>query len=167
MWKVKVLVVQLYPILCDPMDSSLLGILQARILEWFAMPSFRGSSQPRYQTKVSCIIGRFFTLWATREAHFKDIPGEVKNSASVRWKSFSPTLMQQLWTQRPTLQSWGCFALGPSLNIFVFHQDTSTFPLHSGVPGPSPLSHTPQDKHLKTIALVVLESLNTNPFFFF
>ena len=167
MWIVKVLVVQLYPILCDPMDSSLLGILQARILEWFAMPSFRGSSQPRYQTQVSCIIGRFFTLWATREAHFKDIPGEVKNSASARWKPFSPTLMQQLWTQRPTLQSWGCFALGPSLNIFVFHQDTSTFPLHSGVPGPSPLSHTPQDKHLKTIALVVLESLNTNPFFFF
>ena len=33
------------------------------------MPSSRGSSQPRDQTKVSCIAGRFFTFWTTREAH--------------------------------------------------------------------------------------------------
>ena len=46
-----------------------LGILPARILEWVAMPSFWGSSQPRDRTQVSCIIGRFFTIWATREAH--------------------------------------------------------------------------------------------------
>ena len=99
--------------------------------------------------------------------HFVDIPREVKNSTSARWKPFSPTLMQQLWAQRPTLQSWGCFPLLLSLKIFVFHQDASTFPLHSGIPGSSPLSHTPQDKHFKTIALVILESLNTNPFFLF
>ena len=42
-------------------------ILQARILDWIAMPSSRGSSQPRDRTQVSCIAGRFFT-WATREA---------------------------------------------------------------------------------------------------
>ena len=46
--------------LCDPMDrsppgSSVRGILQARILEWVARPSSRGSSQPRYQTHVSYI----------------------------------------------------------------------------------------------------------------
>ena len=46
-----------------------MGILQARILEWVAMPSSRGSSQPRYWTCVSCIAGRFFIIWATREAH--------------------------------------------------------------------------------------------------
>ena len=45
-----------------------MGILQARILEWVAMPSSRGSSQPRNWTRVSCIAGRFFTSWATREA---------------------------------------------------------------------------------------------------
>ena len=45
-----------------------MGILQARILEWVAMPSSRGSSQPRDQTQVSCIAGEFFTNWATREA---------------------------------------------------------------------------------------------------
>ena len=45
-----------------------MGILQARILEWVAMPSSRGSSQPRVWTQVSHIEGRFFTIWATREA---------------------------------------------------------------------------------------------------
>ena len=40
-------------------------ILQARILEWIAMPSSRGSSQPRDWTEVSRIAGRFFTAWAT------------------------------------------------------------------------------------------------------
>ena len=59
----KVLVVQSCLILCDPMDcsppgSSVYGILQARILEWIAIPFSRGSSQPRNQT---------FTIWATRD----------------------------------------------------------------------------------------------------
>ena len=44
------------------------GILQARILEWVAMPSSRGSSQSRDRTQVSCTAGWFFTVWATREA---------------------------------------------------------------------------------------------------
>ena len=52
---------------CSPPGSSLHGILQARILEWVAMPSSRGSSQPRDQTQVSVIAGRFFTIWTTRE----------------------------------------------------------------------------------------------------
>ena len=41
-----------------------------RILEWVAMPFSRGSSWPRYQTQVFCTGGRFFTVWATREAQF-------------------------------------------------------------------------------------------------
>ena len=48
---------------------SVRGILQARILEWVAIPFSRGSSWLRDQIWVSCIAGRFFTLWATREAH--------------------------------------------------------------------------------------------------
>ena len=44
-----------------------LGSLQARVLEWVAMPSSRGSSQPRNQTQVSHIAGGFFTIWITRE----------------------------------------------------------------------------------------------------
>ena len=44
-----------------------MGILQARILEWIAMPSSRGSSQLRDQTQVSCLAGRLFTIRATRK----------------------------------------------------------------------------------------------------
>ena len=56
-------VTQLCPTLCDPMDYTAHGILQARILEWGAFP-FRGSSQPMDQTQVSRIAGGFFTSWA-------------------------------------------------------------------------------------------------------
>ena len=108
--KVKVKIAQSCPTLCDPMDHTVHGILQARILEWVAFPfskvifpiqglnpglphcrrilyqlSHKGnprilewvtysfssrSSQPRNQTGVSCIAGRFFTNWAMREACF-------------------------------------------------------------------------------------------------
>ena len=54
---------------CSPPGSSAHGILQARTLEWVAMPSFRRSFWPRDQTLVSCIAGRFFNIWAIREAH--------------------------------------------------------------------------------------------------
>ena len=55
------------PTLCSPMNcgapgSSVDGILQARILEWIAMPFSRGSSQPRDRTQVSHIAGGFFTI---------------------------------------------------------------------------------------------------------
>ena len=61
--KVKVLVAQSCPTLCDPMDCSLPGSsVQARILEWVAIPFSRRSSQLRNQTQVSCIAGRFLTV---------------------------------------------------------------------------------------------------------
>ena len=47
---------------CSPPGSSVHGILQARILEWVAMPSSRGSSQPRDRAQVSRIAGGFFTV---------------------------------------------------------------------------------------------------------
>ena len=51
---------------CDPVDHSspgsfVIGILQARTVEWVAMPSSRRSSSPRDQTCISCLAGRFFT----------------------------------------------------------------------------------------------------------
>ena len=51
-------VTQLCPTLCDPIDYTVHGILQARILEWVAFPFSRGSSEPRDRTQVSCIAGR-------------------------------------------------------------------------------------------------------------
>ena len=58
--KVKIKVVQLCLTLCDPMDDTVPGIFQARILEWVTVPFSRVSSQPRNQTQVSHIAGRFF-----------------------------------------------------------------------------------------------------------
>ena len=66
-------VAQSCPTLCDPMDcslsgSSVHGIFQARVLEWIAVSFSRGSSQPRNRSRVSHIAGRYFTIWANREA---------------------------------------------------------------------------------------------------
>ena len=47
--------------LCDPMDYTVPGILQTRILEWVGIPFSRGYSQPRDGTQVSHVAGRFFT----------------------------------------------------------------------------------------------------------
>ena len=59
--EVKVRVTQSYQTLCDPMDYTVHGILQARILESVAFPFSRGSSQPRDRTQVSHSAGGFFT----------------------------------------------------------------------------------------------------------
>ena len=61
-------VTQSCPTLCNPMDYTVHGILQARILEWVAFPFSRGSSEPRDWTQVSRTEGGFFTSWASREA---------------------------------------------------------------------------------------------------
>ena len=53
---------------CNPPGSPVHGILQAIILEWVAVPFSRGYPQPRDQTQVSYIAGRFFTILATKEA---------------------------------------------------------------------------------------------------
>ena len=67
-----------------PMDGSLPGstvhgIFQARIREWVAISFSRGSSQPKDRTQVSCIAGRRFTIWATREAPSKGRQAENHN----------------------------------------------------------------------------------------
>ena len=56
-----------YPTLCNPM-GIVHRVLQARTVEWVSVPFSSGSSQLRDRTQVSCISGRFFTTWATREA---------------------------------------------------------------------------------------------------
>ena len=85
---VKVKITQSCPTLCHTMDCSLPGssvheILQARILEWVAVPFSRGSSQPGGRTRVSRIAGRFFTSGATREE--KNLEGKCP----VHWGSRS------------------------------------------------------------------------------
>ena len=89
---------------CDPVDYTIHGILQARILEWVAFSFSRGSSQPRDWTQVSHIAGRFFTSWATREAQIRVRQGIIhavslsKNICLVKkfiWLFFSVSY----WTQ--------------------------------------------------------------------
>ena len=91
--------------LCDPTDcsppgSSVYGIPQARILEWVAIPFSRGSSQPRDQTQVSCISGRFFTIWASREA----LEGFVPRIAELKEFKCCPPRVHLLTTQKPVIR---------------------------------------------------------------
>ena len=79
-----VLGAQSCPTLCDPMDcsrpgSSAHGIFQAKVLEWGAISFSRGSSRPRGWTWVSCIAGRCFTVWATREAPITEGESELSH----------------------------------------------------------------------------------------
>ena len=73
--EVKVKATQLCPTLCEPMGYTVHGILQGRILEWVVFPSSGESSPPRDGIQVSCIAGRFFTSWATREV---PMSGEIE-----------------------------------------------------------------------------------------
>ena len=82
--------------LCDPMDcsppgSSVHGLLQARILEWVAIPFSRGSSWPRSETQVSHIAGRFFffSIWASRGENNKTLTG---NFLQLRLRASIPLL---------------------------------------------------------------------------
>ena len=79
--KLQLLLAEPCPALCNPMDcrppgSSVHGTVQARILECVAVLFSRGSSRCKDQTWVSWIAGRFFIVWATREA-----PSHPKRSA--------------------------------------------------------------------------------------
>ena len=84
--------------LCNPMDhslpgSSIHGILWARILEWVAISFSRGPSLTRDWAWVSHTTGRFFTIWATREAIGMPKPGPkmTKKKKSVEMKKKAPT----------------------------------------------------------------------------
>ena len=122
--------------LCDPMDYSLLGysvhgILQARILEWVAIPFSRGSSRPGNGTWVSCFAGKFFTTWATREAippcsfykccgwdrqrgkasggrsggtHRAQIDGNTASHTAI-WSLLVHLFVHYIWTRQKSLQS--------------------------------------------------------------
>ena len=80
---------------CSPPGSSVCGILQARILEWAAMPSSRGSFQPRDRTHtscISCIAGTFFTPSAIWEASlpFKSNRSQVNGKMFIGDGNSSP-----------------------------------------------------------------------------
>ena len=77
----KALVAQLCPTLCDLPGSFVHGILQARILEWVAIPFSRGSSQPRDQTQVSH-IGRQILYYLSHQSLLTDEETEAGRAGS-------------------------------------------------------------------------------------
>ena len=96
-----VLVAQLWLMLCDPMDcsppeSSVHGILQARILEWVAISFSRGSSLPRDGTRVSYIAGSFFTTEPPEKPHKK-----IKQKIEMGWRdSWKEGRKLKLWCHK-------------------------------------------------------------------
>ena len=89
--------VQLCPTLCGPMNcsppgSSVYGISQARILEWVAISSSRGSSWPRDRTHVSCIVRWILYHWATEE-DFGLWESILKTLLCLSWKQSLPTVL--------------------------------------------------------------------------
>ena len=112
MWS-EVKVAQSCLTLCNPMDcslpgSSVHGILQARILEWVAVPFFSGSSQPEGWIQVSRFAGEFFTVWATRET-----PNQEYSVLSVKCEP-----------------AWESFPRTPSLSLSLTHAQTESCQTH-------------------------------------
>ena len=96
----KVKVAQSCLTLCDPIDYTVHGVLQARILERGAIPFSRGSSQPRDWTDISCIVGGFFTSWATRGSQGYGSGQPILSPADLPHPGIRPgsTAMQAVFT---------------------------------------------------------------------
>ena len=119
-YKVKVIIAQSCPTLCDPVDcsppvSSVHGILQARRLEWVAISFSRKSSQPRDETQVSCIAGRFFTTEAFYKHYLvKCLCADLQAAVAMIWLSFTVNgwLGYRDWCSQP-LEKLGGFHVNP------------------------------------------------------
>ena len=88
-------VAQLCLTLCNPMDYTVHGILQTRILERVAVLFSRGSSQPRNGARVSCIAGGFSTNRAIREANEAEVVFFFWNS--LAFSMIQRVLQFDLW----------------------------------------------------------------------
>ena len=118
----------------SPPGSSVHEILQGRILEWVAIPFSRRASWPRDQIQVSCIAGRFFTTWASREAQGLITISHSEDCAQVNHRPFGPHALilplKLLWWN----PSWGSGFGGhksPVLLAWPYNKPLSA--PHSGV----------------------------------
>ena len=110
------------PVDCSPQGSSVHGILQARILEWVAISFSRGSSQPRDQTWVSCIAGRCFILWATREAQWLySLYFNTQSIRSIKWKDTWKSFLLLALIPRFVSSGWMYLAISLSIKAKSFN----------------------------------------------
>ena len=112
--------------LWDPMDDSppgsAHGILQARILEWVAILFSSGCSWLRNQTQVSCIAGRFFTIWTTTEALIVDGTVQIqrKKSSFLTWGNLSCFLQSFFdWLDESHPHLWMAICFTQCLLIYM------------------------------------------------
>ena len=109
--------------LCNPMDYTIHGILQLRILEWVAFLFSRGSSQPRDRTQVSHIAGGFFTSWATRKALMLNILTKKKKKKSYKTiviiKRMGKTLGGDRCLWLVVMISWACTYSQTHLFVYI------------------------------------------------
>ena len=98
------------------MDYTVHGILQARILGWVALSFSRWSSQPRDQTQVSCITGRFFTNWATREA--QTVWYRPKNKSVEQWNRIESPEINPDTSDQLIYAKWGRNIQGRKHSLF-------------------------------------------------
>ena len=98
-------IAQSCPTLLDPMDYTVHGILQDRILKWVAVPFSRGSSQPRDRTQVSHITGRFCRRHEFCVSCSGEASGRKKGIHSASWKRTRARIIIMLlfWSLSPTL----------------------------------------------------------------
>ena len=110
--------------LCDPMDysspgSSVHGILQARIMEWLAIPFSRGSSYPRDWTQVSHTAGRFFTIYLYKVlCCFQNMTSFNAQNSPLKWE----LLLWPLYSISPfcnVINHVHC----PTWTLFWFHEN--------------------------------------------
>ena len=137
---------------CGLLDSSVYGILQARILEWVAISLSRGSSWPRNWNQVSCIAGRVFTSWATGEALFWDwlvwtpcCPGDSQQSSPApQFEGISSSVLSLLHglTVTSVHDYWKIRAL--TISIFV----SRVLPLLFNTLSRCVIAFLPRSKHL-------------------
>ena len=136
--KLKALVAQLcltlsYPMDCSPPGSSVHGTLHVRILEWVAILFSRGSSWPRDWAWVSCIAGRFFTIWATREAHLykwkHTIETQTYHTLVYQTALISPTITKDIKSVECKIMGQGSSLVVQWLRICLATQGTWVQPL--------------------------------------
>ena len=95
-------------ILCDPMDYTAHGVLQARILEWEAFPFSRGSSQPRGWTQVSCVAGSFLPAEPQGSPRGGSVAQSCPTHALQHARLPCPSLSPRVFSNSCPL-SWWCY----------------------------------------------------------